>query len=486
MPRLWLASVLLATSAAALDVPAGRMPRIDGTVGEEEWRDAVSLRAGPGRARLLTAGHVLCISLEMSRPYAGERIDLHVADRKRRSYTWHAFHPGCTLPPDTLIPIAPVTVRRASYSLRAEARIDPPASCLFRARVYRDAESWSAEIAVALESLDVSPLSEIVFKLNVLHPTEGESESVVFAPARGAGLNGWERLLARWQETEPFLTVEEDDRRAFEFALFRETVAQVARSSGEKWPVAEALDRRKDNAAIDNLVARIDGCLSADPLDLFAHATKVKVLLRANRIAAAAAASDAMWSTPLARGNRLVAGPRRAVLFAQFRFREGIALDLPGRDAPGMSELAAAWDAEQAARRRDPEAGDLPRVTFDTSRGKVVVELFARDAPGEVAHLQRLVGEGAFSDTAFDWITGGFGARFRGNSDRAIVLEENPRRAWRGSLAFAPREGSAGATLYFMTGNGEGRAVGRVVEGMETVDALEWKDRIVSAAKGKR
>ena len=84
------------------------------------------------------------------------------------------------------------------------------------ARVYTDADAWSAEVAVALEGLEVSPLAPIVFVLDVLHPA-GETPPIAFAPAKGDAPKDWQRLVATWPEsTASFLTPDEDRRRALE------------------------------------------------------------------------------------------------------------------------------------------------------------------------------------------------------------------------------------------------------------------------------
>jgi len=129
------------------------------------------------------------------------------------------------------------------------------------------------------------------------------------------------------------------------------------------------------------------------------------------------------------------------------------------------------------------EAPELPRVAFETTKGRIVVVLFAKEAPRAVAHLLALVEAGHYAGASFDEVTGGLGARAKAKKAPAkrLPLEESKRRAWRGSVAFVWEGGSAGADLRFATGHGSEAAVGRVLEGMEFVDALEAGDRIESA-----
>jgi cyclophilin family peptidyl-prolyl cis-trans isomerase len=459
-----------AAFAGAVDVPQGELPRIDGAVEEAEWKGATRLAAGAGEAFVLTSGRVLCIGIRVKRPYRGERIDLQVADELGKNYASHSFHPACTVPPASLYPLAPVLVRRASYALRQEAPIAPPVSCLFRARVYTDADEWSAEIAVALESLEVSPVSPIVFMLDAVHPA-GETPPMAFARPRGETPRDWQRLVASWPESAPsFLTPDEDKRRALELALSLETLAIVMRRAPEATPVADAFDVRKNGKKIDEILAGLDECVAKDPLDFFALATRAALLRRANRLDAAWKAQEELWRHEAGRDSHLFAGVRRMILISDMRFDEAAAMKLPGRDR--IAAMADAWAKEAAARELDK---GLPRVAFETTRGRVTVELLERDAPNAAARLLALVDKGAFADAVFDEVTGA--AFARATPKPAVrVAPEGTRRAWRGMVSFA----ESGA-LRFHTGHDTATAVGRIVEGMEAVDALDSMDRIKSA-----
>jgi cyclophilin family peptidyl-prolyl cis-trans isomerase len=472
VPRLRIASFLLLATAltGAVDVPQGELPAIDGAVEEAEWKGATRLAADGGEAFVVAAGRVLCIGIRVNRPYKGERIDLQAADDLGKNYASHSFHPACTVPPVSLYPLAPVFVRRASYALRQQAPIAPPVSCLFRARVYTEADAWSAEIAVALEALDVSPVKPIVFTLDILHPA-GETPPIVFAPTEGETPKDWQRLVASWPESAPsFLTLDEDRRRAFELSLSLETLALVMQRDPETRPVADAVDVRKNGKKIDEILAGLDACVAKDPLDFFALATRASLLRRANRIEAAWTAQEEMWRHEPGRESHLFAGIRRMILISAMRFEEAAAMRLPGRDRIAL--MAEAWAKEAAARELDK---GLPRIAFETTRGRVTVELFERDAPKAAAHLLALADNGAFADAVFDEVTGAASAR-AAPKPAVRVEPEGTRRAWRGTISFA----ESGA-LRFHTGHDTAPAVGRIVEGMEAVDALDAMDRIRSA-----
>jgi len=109
LPRSVLAiltGILLvaATNAEPLEIPAGPLPDVDGVPGAGEWKEAAVARQADGyRARFrLARGRILCLAVEADRGYAGERIDLHVADPRGENYAVHTFHPACGVPAATV------------------------------------------------------------------------------------------------------------------------------------------------------------------------------------------------------------------------------------------------------------------------------------------------------------------------------------------------------------------------------------------------
>jgi cyclophilin family peptidyl-prolyl cis-trans isomerase len=466
-----LALLALARAALAVDVPQGELPKIDGEVNDAEWKGAARLGGDEGEAWLLAHGRILCIGVRVSRPYAGERINLEVADALGKNYSAHSFHPACTIPPLSLYPMAPVFVRRASYGLRGEAPIVAPVSCLFRARVYTDANAWSAEVAVALESLEVSPLKPIVFRLDVSHPG-GKTRPIIFAPPAGEAPAQWQQLVATWPDAgEGFPTPVEDRNRALELDLSLETLRALTGKPPEETPAADAFDGKKSTAKIDRLLAGLGKCVEADPLDFFALATRANLLRRANRLEEAWKSEEAMWKYEAGRKSDLFAGLRRMLLLSDFHFEEAAAMDLPGRER--VAEIGKLWMQEVDARARDK---DLPRIAFGTTCGRVVVELYERDEPKAVARLLALAGEGAMKDAAFDEVTGAAFAQATPKGAEKMPAE-GQRRAWRGTLALAEN-----GALRFRTGHDTSSiAIGRVVEGLDAVDALDAGDRIQSA-----
>jgi len=177
-------------------------------------------------------------------------------------------------------------------------------------------------------------------------------------------------------------------------------------------------------------------------------------------------------------GNRGVRDRARAVLEAW------------EREPP---EDHAALDAGIApAEVPDPEG--RPRVTLQTSRGAVTVELRPDAAPTTVARFLGLVRDGFYDGLTFHRVVPAFvvqGGDPRGDGyggpGWAQRCEDNRLRYERGTVGMALAGRDTGGSQFFITHGPqphlEGRytAFGRVVEGMDVVDALQPGDRIVEA-----
>lgn len=480
--RALLCLFAAASLARALEVPAGPLPAIDGSVGAEEWKAARALEREEGVARFLLAGGALCVSLEIAGPYQGERIDLHVSDFEGKNYVLHTFHPAGALSAYPFFPIVPAEVRRSSFSMRGDASPTAPRGCLARARVYRSESRWMFEAAIALDSLEMRPETRHVVLLEIASPI-GEEPRVNFTPPQEGSRDtrGFEALRFEWPEkAEPFRTPEEDARRAFEFELFHE---QVPGAETGARPLAEALGGAKSNARIDDLLRRLAACREADPSDFFARTVEAQVLRRANRLERAIDALDATFvEFPLADGSRTLLTERFHLLFSLGRFEEA-AVAAKSIGIPSLAEAAkasvAAWAGERA--RREAEKSRLPRLELKTSKGVVLLDLFAEDAGPLVEHLVARLRSGDFDGATFPSVVGGGIAQISGRKPAAPApAARSARGLWRGSLGYD------GESLYLLLTRAyelESRlpSVGRVVSGMEAVDALEAGDRVESA-----
>jgi peptidyl-prolyl cis-trans isomerase B (cyclophilin B) len=140
---------------------------------------------------------------------------------------------------------------------------------------------------------------------------------------------------------------------------------------------------------------------------------------------------------------------------------------------------------------------ERPRVAFETSKGKIVLELEAKKAPKSVENFLGYVRSGHYDGTIFHRVIkgfmiqgGGFDASMRQKPVGAPIANEavNGLRNQRGTVAMARTMDPHSATAQFFintvdnrpldytasTPQGWGYAVfGKVVEGMDVVDAIE-------------
>jgi cyclophilin family peptidyl-prolyl cis-trans isomerase len=172
------------------------------------------------------------------------------------------------------------------------------------------------------------------------------------------------------------------------------------------------------------------------------------------------------------------------------------------------------WKVEQELRaKEDALEGDaaLPRIEFDTEKGKIVLELFEDHAPNTVANMISLVEGGKYDGIAFHRIENGFMAQGGdpntldddpsndglGGPGYSIACEcyrEDTRQHFRGSLSMAHAGLDTGGSQFFITHlptdwlnartepekNGH-TVFGRVVEGMNVAASLKRGDRITKA-----
>jgi|GEM_PF-202384 len=155
-----------------------------------------------------------------------------------------------------------------------------------------------------------------------------------------------------------------------------------------------------------------------------------------------------------------------------------------------LPDATAKWPIEQEARRKDAEKGDLPRVVFETTKGRFVIELFEDEAPKTVGNFIHLVEKGFYNELLFHRVeqhlvvqtgcpngdgTGGPGYSIQGENGLP-----NSRNHFRGSLGMAlagDQADSGGSQFYICLSplnflDGRFTVFGRVIEGMDTVEHL--------------
>jgi len=162
---------------------------------------------------------------------------------------------------------------------------------------------------------------------------------------------------------------------------------------------------------------------------------------------------------------------------------------IPGLALTALLIIGGPMNAQTAS---PPEAG--PRVALETSKGRIVLELDAERAPTSVENFLAYVESGFYEGTVFHRVIPGFmiqGGGFTAALDKKPTRAPIPNEAEnglandRGTVAMA-RTGdphSATAQFYINTvdnapldypgSDGWGYAVfGKVIEGLETVDAI--------------
>ncbi len=174
------------------------------------------------------------------------------------------------------------------------------------------------------------------------------------------------------------------------------------------------------------------------------------------------------------------------------------------------------WKAEQEIREKEAKLeGDaaLPQVAFETSKGKIVIELFEDHAPNTVANFVSLVEGKKYNGIKFHRVISGFMAQGgdpntlnkdplddgRGGPGYSIKCEchdpkYKPRMHFRGSLSMAHAGKDSGGSQFFITHlptdwlnpraepEPSGHTVfGRVIEGLDVAMSLRKDDKIETA-----
>jgi len=164
------------------------------------------------------------------------------------------------------------------------------------------------------------------------------------------------------------------------------------------------------------------------------------------------------------------------------------------------------WKTEQAIRaKEDAATGDeqLPIVKLSTSKGDIEILMLENEAPNSVANFINLVEKKYYDGLKFHRVIPGFMAQggcpnSRDNPAKAgqggpgynIACEcyaENARRHFAGSLSMAHAGKDTGGSQFFLTHlptnhlNGLHTVFGRVIKGLDAVEAMEVGDEIKSA-----
>jgi peptidyl-prolyl cis-trans isomerase B (cyclophilin B) len=140
-------------------------------------------------------------------------------------------------------------------------------------------------------------------------------------------------------------------------------------------------------------------------------------------------------------------------------------------------------------------------ATFDTSKGKIVVDLFANEAPNTVNNFVFLARDGFYNGTKFHRVIpdfmiqggdpegtgrGGPGYKF------ADEFKGNPHKHQRGTLSMANAGPGTNGSQFFITHvktdwlDGKHTVFGQVRSGQEVVDAVKQGDVLKSVTIEER
>lgn len=157
-----------------------------------------------------------------------------------------------------------------------------------------------------------------------------------------------------------------------------------------------------------------------------------------------------------------------------------------------VDEVAANWEKEQAIRKKEADADDLPRVKLTTSKGDITIELFENEAPQAVANFVSLVESKFYDGLTFHRVLPGFmaqggcpdgtGSGGPGYNIYCECSEPNHRKHFQGSLSMAHAGKDTGGSQFFLTFrptthlDGRHTVFGRVTEGLEILSKIQRRD----------
>lgn len=126
-------------------------------------------------------------------------------------------------------------------------------------------------------------------------------------------------------------------------------------------------------------------------------------------------------------------------------------------------------------------------------KGDITIELFDKEAPGTVANFEKLIKEGFYDGLIFHRVIPGFVAQGgcpngTGTGGPGYTIKDeligNPHKHERGALSMAHRGPNTGGSQFFIVYepqphlDGVHTVFGKVIEGMDIVDAIQQGDRM--------
>lgn len=528
--------MIAALLLAALEIPAGAAPVVDGKVGAAEWKDAAVL--GEEKGITVRAKHdagALYLSVEQSHPCTGnEEMRLILGSGEAGT------GPG---EKDLELSFAPFSMQRMPWQEeRGDGKswvpLGSPKGWTARADA-TEGERMQFEMAVSL-----SRIPEGELRLGVLCDAGQRSLSWprdmnLYTPSTWAGV----RLAGARGKPAEFdlastLAKAKEAREAFQTAMTRFQELQKRKEAPKTRSEALTLQQSLEAAAKgfskaaelekDNPLARFayggflaslgetdagrDELLAARRLapSVPRLAERLYQLdVQANRYAdALALAEEGVKAVPDSPGGWILRGQARLCLGdfdgAERDLEKAVRMPIDSQAAKFVEgllaeakALKAAWPEEEKARRQ----GDtLPRAQLVLERGTILVELFEDDAPNTVANFVSLAERGFFDGTRFHRVIGDFMAQGgdplsrdpdaqgvgSGGPGYRIRTQTGARKHWRGTLSMANSGPDTDGSQFFITVkptrhlDGKHAVFGRVLEGQEVVDGIRPGDVLKS------
>jgi cyclophilin family peptidyl-prolyl cis-trans isomerase len=132
----------------------------------------------------------------------------------------------------------------------------------------------------------------------------------------------------------------------------------------------------------------------------------------------------------------------------------------------------------------------MSKATLQTNAGPIVIEFFDDDAPKTVENFRKLAGEGFYDGLIFhrvipDFMVQGGCPEGTGTGGPGYQFEDefNDHKVVRGALAMANAGPNTNGSQFFIVTagaapwlDGKHTVFGEVVEGMDTVDAIEGSE----------
>ncbi len=129
----------------------------------------------------------------------------------------------------------------------------------------------------------------------------------------------------------------------------------------------------------------------------------------------------------------------------------------------------------------------MSQATMQTSHGAIVIELFDEDAPKTVQNFRKLAADGFYDGVIFHRVIPDFmiqggdpDGTGRGGPGYTFEDEINQHKILRGTFAMANAGPNTNGSQFFLVTadaapwlDGKHTAFGRVIDGMEAVDAIE-------------